>query len=139
MDDHSHWRSAMPNAFEPVSSCSDDHGGFLSSPRAPLQSGQIIAHELKCIQQIIEVLNFGNGPQTAHGKTYRLAKNSCLTNSGVENTVFSVFNLKAFQPLVYTTYFAGIFSENDYLGIFFQNSIEIIPEDLPAIHLLFST
>ncbi len=81
------------------------------------------------VNQVIEVLNFGNGPESAQGHSNALAQNGGFPDSGIGNTVGAVFFLHSLHPLVYIPQLAGVLSKCYQVRVFFEKHIEITAQD----------
>jgi hypothetical protein len=62
INDHPHGRSAVPDSLQAVAPGPDYQWRRLSATGPEMKGGQIITKWLKAIKQVIQVLNFGNGP-----------------------------------------------------------------------------
>ena len=101
VDDATHGRPRVPHPFQPVSTGADNDGRFLPPPRAPTHRRQIIRHDLQGVQNVIEVLDFGDGAQAAHGHANRLSHNRRLADARVADAQVAVFGLQTRHRLVH--------------------------------------
>src|SRR5574340_1744203 len=90
----------MPDALQSVPARTHDHRCALTTCCAPVQSSQIVRHDLEGIQQVIEILDLADRPQAAHGHADGLSENGGLPDPGVGHTPITVLFLKTLEALV---------------------------------------
>src|SRR5690349_7268436 len=99
-----------------------------------MQCRYIITERLQSVQQIIEVLYFGNGAQSAHGKTNSLSHDGKFANTRIKNPFFTVLRLQTGKSLVHIANVAKVFSKCNQFWIGSEQLVEIIVEDFKAIN-----
>src|SRR3954467_11734806 len=91
----------MPDAFQSVAAGAYNHWAALLSFGAVMKSGRIVTQWLQAIQQVINVLNFGNGSQATHGQANTLSHNGEFPDAGIKNAINTIFCLQAREALVH--------------------------------------
>ena len=126
----------MPNPFQTMSACTYYGRCLLTTNSTIMYCRQIVGHDLKGIEQIIQVLNLSNRTEATHGQTNTLSHNGGFTNTGIRYTRFSVFRLHSFKALIYVPDFTAILSEDHGLWIQFKELIKIVSDNYTGIYLL---
>src|SRR5690606_26020474 len=124
----------MPNTFQSVSTGTDDYRRFLAATGSVLHGGEVIAHSLQTVKDIIQILNFGYWSQSAHGKTDSLTQNRSFTNTGISYSKFTIFFLKSFQALVYIADITCVLSNNMGFVILFKYFVEVVSNYYTAVY-----
>ena len=85
------------------------------------------------IQEVIKVLNLGNGAKSAHGQTYALSGDGCLADSGIRDPNAAKFRLHAFKALVDVANVPDVFAENHGLGVPAKKFLKIVAQNHPTV------
>ena len=136
IDDGTHWGTAVPNPLQPMPPCPNDDGGFLPPGRAITDCGGVVTQDLEAVVQIIEVLNFSDGPETAHGEPNALAGDGGFADARVADADVAKLRLHAFHRLVDSANLAGVLAEGHHLGIPAENFAKVPLKDDSPIHKL---
>ena len=116
----------MPNPLEAVATGAHDEGRLLLADGAVQKGGKVIAEGLQAIQDVIEVLDLGNGPQAPEGQPNPLANDCGFAYAGVGNAQRAKLFLEAFQPLVHIANGPAVFPEDKGLWVAFKKKLEIV-------------
>ena len=117
MNNTRHRRTRVPDAFETMSARADDDRRGLSACCTPVQVCKIVGHDLQRVQHIIEILNFTDGSQAAHGHPNRLPQDRRFPNARIHHAQRAVFFLHPFETLVYIAKEADILTERDHARV----------------------
>jgi hypothetical protein len=123
----------VPDAFEPVPAGADDGGRLLHVVGAITQCRKIVGQRDEAIQQVVEVLDFGNRTQAPHGHADRLPHDRPFPDAGVEHPLFAVFFLHPHECLVDAAYFTDILAEGEEVRVFFQCFVKKSVQDFVAV------
>ncbi len=132
IDGRGHGRAGVPDALQPVAARADDDRRFLPAARAPVERGQVVGQDLQAVEQVVEVLDFGDGAQAAQGQPDGLADDGGLANAGVGDAQAAVLLLQPGPGLIDAAEVADILAESDHARIAGQHGIEGGVEDLRA-------
>ena len=97
-----------------------------------MQCGEVVAHHLQPVEQVIKILDFGNGPQSAHGQPQTLPDDGGLADARVEYSVSAVFFLQALIGLVHPADLTHILAKCYDQRVEFEDVIKIVSEDFPS-------
>ena len=122
----------MPHAHQPVPPGADDDRRDLPARGAPEHGGEVVRGDLQRVEEVVQVLNFGNGAQAAHRHANGLADDGGFPNAGVGNPQFAVFGLQALEALVHAAQIAHIFAKGDDARVAGQGKVEELVEHLMA-------
>ena len=122
----------MPNAFQPVAAGAHNQRSLLAAFGAVGERGQVVAEDLKRIKQIVEILDFGNRSQAAHGQPDALSDDGSFADARVEDALLAIFFLQALIGLIYAADMAYIFTKSYQQWIFFEKLVEVITKDFTA-------
>jgi len=136
VNDGPHRRTAVPNAFKSVTTGADDEGRLLATRRAVPNRGEIVAHDLQGVVEVVEVLDFCNGTQAAHRHAYALPQNGAFADARVADANLPKFFLHALHHLVHPSDAARVFPKRQDAWIAGEHRLEIALQDLTAIELL---
>ena len=134
MDDGTHRRTAVPDAFEAMAARTDDDGSLLPTRGAVTHRGRIIAEYLQGIEEVIEVLNFSDGTETSHRQADSLAGNGAFTNARVRHAQLPKLLLHAFHGLVHPANLTRILAERNDFRVGIEQGFEIALKDLASIY-----
>ena len=123
----------MPHSLEAVAASADYKRSLLASCGPPAQGGAVVRKNLKGIQQVVQVLNLGNGAKSAHGQTYALTGNGRLANSRIRDANAAEFRLNAFKALVDVAYVPDVFAKNHELWIPGKKLLKIVAQNHPTV------
>ena len=136
VEDHAHGAAAVPDALQAMAARADDERAFLAAVGAVLQRGDVVGEGLQAVEEVVEILDFGDGAQAAHGHAKALTNDGCLADAGVENAAFAIFILQAGEALVYVANLAEIFAEGKDGIVSGEELIEVLVEHFVAVALL---
>ena len=85
------------------------------------------------VQEVVEVLDLGDGTQAAQRRADGLADDRALADAGVHDARDAVLFLQAEAALVDVAELADVFAEDDHARIAAQGVIEAVVEDLEAV------
>jgi hypothetical protein len=125
----------VPYAFQAVAAGADDERAFLAALGAPLHGGEVVAHALDAVEQVIEVLDLGHGAQAAQGHAHALAQDGGFADAHVAHAQFAEAGLHAFHALVHVADLAGVLAEGEQQGFLLEERGEVVADDDAAIHL----
>ena len=134
MDDHAHRTAGVPNAFQTMSTGADDDRRFLSTFGTILHRSDIVAHWLKGVEQVIEVLDFGDGAKASHGGTDAFTDDTPFADAFIGYSQFTIFLLHAGETLVYVANFTYVFTEGEYTGVALEVGIEAGSHHLVTVY-----
>ena len=136
VDDGPHGRTAVPNAFQSVTAGADDEGRLLATRRTVAYRGEVVAHDLQGVVEVVEVLDFCNGTQAAHRHAYALPQNGAFADARVADANLPKLFLHALHHLVHSSDAARVFPERQDAWIAGEHRLEIALQNLTAIELL---
>ena len=133
MHDGAHGRAAVPNAFQTVSARPHDERRLLSARCAVTDRGQVVAHQLQGVVQVVQVLDFRDGPQPTHGHPNALPEDGALSDAGVADARGAELLLHAFHHLVDSPDAAGVLPEGQHPGVALEHHFKIALKHLTAV------
>ena len=136
MNDRAHWRTAVPNAFQSMTSCSNDDRCFLATRSAIAHRRCIIAQNLQRIIQVIQILNLCDGSESPQRESDSLPSNGALPNPCVRYPQLTKLLLHALHGLIHPSNSTCIFSKRDQFRVFLEKSLKILLQNLPAIRVV---
>src|SRR6266576_2367975 len=111
----------------------DDDRALLPARGAPADRGQIVGHDLQRIENVVEILDLGDGPQSAQRGADGLADDRRLADAGVADAQQAVLFLQSGASLVDVAEFSDVLTEDDDARIAEQGVVETVVEDLEAV------
>ena len=133
VDDHTHGGAAMPDAFEAMTAGADDQRSRLTATGPETHRRDIIAQRHQSVDQVVEVLNFCDGLQSAHGHADALSHDAHLADAGVEYPLRPMLGLQSRESLVHITDATQVLSKGEYPGIMREQGIEISVQHLITV------
>ena len=127
----------MPDAFQTMAPCANDQRCSLLAYCSKMHSCQVIAQWLQSINEIVQVLNFGDRSQTSHSKADTLSHNRQFANTGIKYSAFSMFCLQPCKSLVHIPDKTEIFPKCYQSWIIGEELIKIPVENFVAIKHLW--
>src|SRR5690606_23582666 len=85
------------------------------------------------VDEIVEVLYFGNRPEAAHRKADTLANDRGFAYPRVRYAQFPVLLLESCEALVYITDLSDIFSKSNNQRVTLQRGIEALLQHFPSV------
>ncbi len=134
MKDACHRRARVPDALQPMSARAHDDRRLLSACGTPAQGGQVVAHDLQRVQHIIEILNFRDRAQSAHGHADGLPEDGGFADARVGHAQRAVFFLHALEALVDVAEESHILTEADHARVAPEDGVEGGVDHLEAHH-----
>ena len=133
VEDSSHRRARVPDALETMPAGADDDRRLLPALGPPAQRRQIVRHDLQRVEQVIEVLDLGDGADPAQGEPDRLTQDCHLANPGVRHPQLAVLLLQADKTLIDVAQLAQVLAKGHEIAIAVQGRIETSVEHLEAV------
>src|SRR5438093_4474367 len=123
----------MPDSLQAMSARADDHRALLTAAGSPARHRQIVRKDLDGVEDVVQVLNLGDRPQSAKRRADRLADDRAFTNAGVGDAQLAVFRLQAGATLVDVAELSDVFAEDDHRRIAAESVIEAVVDDLESV------
>src|ERR1044072_1452907 len=96
-----------------MAACANDQWSFLTSAGPVLETRKVVGQYLNCVEEIIEILNFGDRPEATKRRADPLPYDGTLANAGVGNAKLTELFLKSCEALVHVADLAYIFTESE--------------------------
>src|SRR5207237_9638020 len=102
----------VPDALETVALRADEHRRLLTPAGAPAQGRKVVRRELQRVQQVVDVLDVDDRPQTAQRRADPLTEDGGLADARVADAMHAVPRLQALEHEVHVSETAHVLSED---------------------------
>ena len=133
---HPHGGAGVPDALQAVPPGSNDDGCRLPAAGSIPQCGQIIAKCLKTVQQVIQVLDLCNGPESPKCHSDSLPQDGCFPDPGIAHANLPKLLLHALQSKIHVSQFSRILPKNQCLRKSLEQRLKIVSKNHTSVHLL---
>src|SRR5690349_13930101 len=101
-----------------------------------MQGSHVITQGLKSVKQVVEVLDLGYGPQTAHRHANPLPHDGKLADAGIKDPVHAIFVLQSRKSLVHITDVTEVLAKGAYQRVGSKELVEITVQHFKSIYSL---
>ena len=108
----------MPYSLQPVPPGPYNQRCCLYSPGTVMQCGKVITDCLKSEKQVVEILNFCDGPQSSHRHPYSLPDYGGFTDTRIRDPELTELFLESLKAQVYNSDLHCIFAKGEKKGVF---------------------
>ena len=91
--DHPDGGTGMPDALQAVAAGADDRRGLLLAIASVAQGGEVVVEGFQPIDEVVNVLDFRDGPKAAHSHANGFPDDGILPDTRIEDAVGTVLGL----------------------------------------------
>ena len=131
-EQHPHRRARVPDALEPVAARADDRRGALLAVGAVERRGEVVRQGRERVDEVVEVLDLGDGAQAPQREPDRLADDGPLADPRVEHALLAVLGLQPGESLVDVADLPDVLPERHHARVALEEAVEEAVEHAEA-------
>src|SRR6266513_1373455 len=103
---------------------------------APVQRREVVGRELERVEQVVDVLDVHDRPESPKGRADPLPQDRRLAYAGVDNALLAVLCLQSLEDEVDVAELSDVLAEDEDPRVALQVRVEAPQEHHPAVHHL---
>ena len=132
-EEHLHRRAGVPDPLQPVALRPDHDRCHLTTRGPKTQRGEIVGRQLEREQQVVDVLDVHDRPETAHRSADPLPEDRRLADAGVVDAQCAVLLLKPLVHEIDVAESSDVFAEDDDALVARQVRVEAAKQHEAAV------